>query len=78
MNFWTMHETFYEQCIRLRPGTEQARQCFAKLKDSVTLGYSGSAGVNIPSEVSARLEGFRLMSEGASPDEAKAPGVQKK
>ncbi|MES2963237.1 MAG: hypothetical protein V4760_05060 [Bdellovibrionota bacterium] len=64
MNFWTMHETMYEQCIRLRPGTEQARQCFARLKESVTLGYTGSAGVNIPAEVSARLESFRVIAEG--------------
>lgn len=63
MNFWTMHETFYERCIRMRPGTEQARQCFARLKDSITLGYSGSAGTNVPAEVTARLESFRTMAE---------------
>lgn len=77
MNFWTMHETFYEQCIRLRPNTEQARQCFARLKDSITLGYSGSAGVNIPKEIAARLEGFRVMAEGPKTDAAKTADAPK-
>ncbi|MEK7358494.1 MAG: hypothetical protein AAB250_18765 [Bdellovibrionota bacterium] len=67
MNFWTLHETFYEKCIRLKPGTEQARQCFGKLKDSVTLGYSGSGGTNVPPEVTARLESFRLLADGEKP-----------
>jgi hypothetical protein len=71
MNFWTMHETLYEQCIRLRPGTEQARQCFARLKDSVTLGYTGSAGVNIPTDVSTRLTNFRNLAEGTKADAKK-------
>lgn len=78
MNFWTMHETLYEQCIRLRPNTEQARQCFARLKDSITLGYSGSAGVNIPSEVAARLAGFRAMAEGPQSEAPKATETPKK
>ena len=67
MNFWTLHETYYEQCIRLVPGSEQAKQCFARLKDSVTLGYSGSAGVSIPVEVQKRLELFKSMSDGTKP-----------
>jgi hypothetical protein len=61
MNFWTLHETYYEQCIRLKPKTPLARQCFDRLKDSVTLGYSGSAGLKLPPEVSKRLDSFRQM-----------------
>lgn len=63
MNFWTLHETYYEQCIRTTPGSTIAKQCFDKLKESVTLGYSGSAGVQIPPEVAKRLEGFRAMAQ---------------
>jgi len=59
MNFWTLHESYYEQCIRLYPHSKQAEQCFERLKDSITLGYSGSSGINIPPEVSRRLEGYR-------------------
>ncbi len=63
-SFWTMHETYYEQCIRVKPMTEQARQCFAKLKDAVEVGYSGSSGTNVPADVQKRLEGFRALAFG--------------
>lgn len=59
MNFWTMHETMYEQCIRLTPGTEQAKQCYGRLSDSIKLGYSGSAGTNIPPEIKRRLDAYK-------------------
>jgi hypothetical protein len=69
MNFWTMHETMYEQCIRLRPETEQARQCYSRLNDSVKLGYSGSAGTNIPPEIKRRLDSYRTLAFGPSKSE---------
>jgi hypothetical protein len=62
--FWTMHETYYEQCIRTRPHTEQARQCFERLKDAIEAGYSGSSGTNIPGDVAKRLESFRALAFG--------------
>ncbi len=64
MNFWTLHESYYEQCIRAEPHSKQAQTCFDHLRDSITLGYSGSGGVNIPPEINRRLEGFR---EAATP-----------
>jgi cytochrome c553 len=67
MSFWTLHEAYYEQCIRMLPHTKQAEQCFAKLKDSVTLGYSGSGGVKIPPEISQRLETFRVLAAAEAP-----------
>jgi tetratricopeptide (TPR) repeat protein len=63
-SFWTMHETYYEQCIRLRPETEQARQCFAKLKDAIEAGYSGSSGTRVPPEVEKRLQNFKVLAFG--------------
>ena len=63
MNFWTLHESYYEQCIRVLPKTKQAQQCYERLKDSITLGYSGSGGIRIPPEVSKRLENFRLLAD---------------
>lgn len=56
MNFWTLHETYYEQCIRVQPHTKQAELCFKKLKESITIGYSGSSGTQIPPDVKRRLE----------------------
>lgn len=63
MNFWTLHETYYERCIRQAPHTKQALQCYNRLNDSIVLGYSGSGGVNIPAEVMRRLESLRTQAE---------------
>ena len=72
MNFWTMHETYYELCIRRLPHTESAQKCFDRLNDSVTLGYSGSAGVSIPADVRKRLTKMRELADAkAAPDEAR-------
>lgn len=65
MNFWTMHETMYEQCIRLKPQTEQAKQCYSRLNDSINLGYSGSSGTHIPPEVKRRLEFYKTLAFGS-------------
>ncbi|MES2856769.1 MAG: hypothetical protein V4692_12935 [Bdellovibrionota bacterium] len=60
MSFWTLHETYFEQCIRLVPGTPRAKECFAKIQDSVVLGYSGSAGTNIPPAQQKRLDNLAI------------------
>jgi hypothetical protein len=56
MNFWTLHETYYEQCIRTQPHSKQAELCFKRLKESITIGYSGSSGTQIPPDVKRRLD----------------------
>lgn len=63
-DFWGMHETYYEQCIRLRPATEQARQCYSRLSDSIQLGYSGSSGTNVPPDVQKRLDSYKALAFG--------------
>ena len=67
MSFWTLHETYYEQCIRAVPHTAQAEKCFARLRDSVTLGYSGSGGLRLPPEVKRRLERFEALAKPEAP-----------
>lgn len=63
-NFWDMHETYYEQCIRLKPLTEQARQCDDRLSDAVKMDFSGSAGTNIPENVQTRLNELHDLAYG--------------
>ena len=70
MNFWTLHETYYEQCIQVLPHSKQAKECYEHLNDSVTAGYSGSSGTRIPPEVQTRLNKLRELAVGATP----APG----
>jgi tetratricopeptide (TPR) repeat protein len=55
LGFWSTNETYYEACIRKAPHSAIARRCLGPLKDSITVGYSGSAGVHIPANVRTRL-----------------------
>lgn len=52
----SLHESYYESCVRKSPKTKWAPICFKKLSDSITLGYTGSSGTHIPSEVKLHLE----------------------
>lgn len=77
MNFWTLHETYYEMCIKTLPHSKQAQSCFARLQDSVTLGYSGSGGVRIPPEVGRRLEQFKELAQPQTDTQPSAPSDAK-
>lgn len=64
LNFWTLHERYYELCIDTLPGSELAKNCFKKLNDSVLMGYTGSSGVHLPPDESARLAKLKEKSNG--------------
>lgn len=49
--FWTLHELYYESCIRHSPDTPVARQCYVQLESAVYAAHSGSAGVFLTDEV---------------------------
>lgn len=55
LGLWSLHETYYLACIEKVPGTELAQRCFKKYDQSVTLGFSGSSGINIPANVRKHL-----------------------
>lgn len=61
LNFWVLHERYFEMCIEQAPKTEIAKRCYKNLSDSVLLGYTGSSGLNLPSEESIRLARFKEM-----------------
>ncbi len=63
LNFWTMHETYYEMCVRRMPHTELARSCYKRLNDSIIQGYSGSAGTQIPGDIKDRLTTLNALAE---------------
>ena len=67
MNFWTLHETYFEQCVRTLPHSSQASTCFERLNDSVTLGYSGSSGTQIPADVRRRLSALKALAGPSTP-----------
>lgn len=64
INFWVLHERYYEMCIETWPKSEVARKCFANLNDSVLLGYTGSSGLNLPADEAARLAAWKSKAFG--------------
>ena len=58
---WNLHENYYEACVRRDPKSLVAKRCFNRLEASLYMGYSGSAGVNLPGDERARLEKLRAL-----------------
>jgi hypothetical protein len=56
-----LHEFYYESCIRAQPKSPLAQTCYQYLSDTVTAGYSGSSGVNIPLNIQNQLEDLRKL-----------------
>ncbi len=76
LNFWTLHETYYELCVQTVPHTDLARLCFDRLNNSMIIGYSGSAGTSIPLEIQKKLDELKMMSAALSnPDSAPVPST---
>ncbi len=64
LNFWTLHERYYELCIQERPKSVTAQSCYGKLSDSVLLGYTGSSGLHLPEEEKVRLGRLKALAFG--------------
>ncbi len=58
-----LHENYYESCIENAPHTAIAKKCFAKLQNSLQIGYSGSSGINIPFYIEVRLNKLKKKAE---------------
>jgi hypothetical protein len=55
----SLHENYYESCIRERPRSKWSKLCFEKLEQSIAMGYTGSSGTHLPLDVHVRLEKLR-------------------
>lgn len=61
LGFWTLHELYYERCVREAPHTALSFKCYTELEQSVLLGYSGSAGLFLPISVRKQLQELRSL-----------------
>ncbi len=55
-NFFGSGDRFLKQCIRRYPAHPMAKQCFDAYKENIEFSFSGSAGVNIPSDMKEELK----------------------
>lgn len=60
---WSLHQNYFEACIRMQPHTSIANSCYHRLEDSVKLGYSGSLGMSLPASVQKRLKNLRSLAK---------------
>lgn len=65
LGLWSLNEMYFMACIEKAPHSDIAMSCYKKYEENVTLGYSGSRGVNIPSAVSSHLKSLKEQAEPA-------------
>ncbi|NJL25935.1 MAG: hypothetical protein HC902_12720 [Calothrix sp. SM1_5_4] len=58
---WNLHESYYEACFVKEPKSQTGKSCFNRLEASLYMGYSGSAGTNLPAEEKERLQRLKQM-----------------
>jgi len=58
---WSLHENYFEACVRKLPKTNWANRCYEALEKSIYFGYTGSRGTFIPEEVENKLKELKKM-----------------
>lgn len=55
LSVWSLHENYFESCIRQLPASKWSAQCYKRLEESVLAGFTGSSGTRLPMDVQVRL-----------------------
>lgn len=61
---WDLDLLYLEACVRENPKTPLAKRCVGRLGERLTLGFTGSAGTNIPPDEQARLDELKALANG--------------
>jgi hypothetical protein len=56
LSIWSLHEDYFESCIRQVPHSKWSERCYSKLEESIYFGYTGSAGVKLPFDIQLKLD----------------------
>lgn len=67
MTMTSMHESYFETCVRRVPHSAWARSCYKSLEESLFMGYTGSSGTHIPRDVQARLAELEKLAQPKAP-----------
>jgi hypothetical protein len=68
IGLWSLHEMYFTACIDKAPHTKLAEQCFERYADSITLGFTGSRGTNIPRAVRKHLDALKETAQVKTPE----------
>jgi len=63
INLWTLHEAYYESCIRNKPYSQVAKRCYLRLEALQLSAYSTYEGTFVPAHVRDRLRELRSMAD---------------
>ena len=56
---WDLADEYLGACVQENPHSEMGEKCFAKYKDSIIFGYTGSSGTKIPFAVTRHLQSLQ-------------------
>lgn len=56
LNFWTMQDIYFEQCIRTKDNMLLSRKCFAGLEESLLQNYGAATRLGLPDFVKDQLD----------------------
>ncbi len=62
-NLWEIPDEYLGACIKENPHSEIGEKCFQDYKELVVLGYSGSSGIHIPTDVRKHLEKMKELAK---------------
>ncbi len=60
---WSMHDLYYEACVRKVPHSTVAHACYVRYQQSVYFGFTGSGGTFLPPEVQRHLDELKKLAE---------------
>lgn len=66
LSVWSLHENYFESCIRQVPGTRWSSQCYRRLEESVLAGFTGSSGTRLPMDAQLRLSELKKLALSSS------------
>jgi hypothetical protein len=60
---WNLDDYYFEACVTGLPHTETARNCFDRWLQETAFGYTGSAGLDLPRDMPAKIDRLRGLAE---------------
>jgi hypothetical protein len=60
--FWSLHQYYYEACVRKLPHSAVAKKCYKKFETSVHSGYSGGTVTYLPTQVIKQIKELKALS----------------
>jgi hypothetical protein len=61
LEVWSLHDNYFESCIRQVPHTSWSQSCYKKLEESYYFGFSGSSGLRIPIDIQMKLDQLKKL-----------------